>query len=181
VLFGYDRRIPRVTASGSRRQIVRQSRRPASNRVSSFLLFATAAAAPLPFGSTDHSSVALWCIVLGGAAAAASFAGLRKTEVALLAAIGLIVLAYSIVLHEQLSTTPGFQSPSLIRYGGKRPPPLDPLLKRRCRSRGIDHILRSARLWPPCSLWRRASSCAPTACASLPGPELPTPSLACCR
>ena len=36
-----------------------------SNRVSTFLLFATVAAAPLPFGSTNPPSIAFWCIVLG--------------------------------------------------------------------------------------------------------------------
>ncbi len=78
------------------------------NRVSSFLLFATVAAAPFPFGSTDHSAIAFWCVVLGLGVIAVSPRGFRREHVPLLGLATIVVLAYCLVLHEQLSERPWF-------------------------------------------------------------------------
>ena len=77
-----------------------------SNRISTFLLFATVAAAPLPFGSTNPPAIAFWCIVLGIAAIVASPRGLRGGQFALLGLAAIVIAAYGLVLHEQLATTP---------------------------------------------------------------------------
>ena len=82
-----------------------------SNRVSTFLLFATVAAAPLPFGSTNPPPIAFWCIVLGIAAIAVSPRGLRAGQFALLGLAAIVIAAYGLVLHEQLATTPWFATP----------------------------------------------------------------------
>jgi O-antigen ligase len=81
-----------------------------SNRISTFLLFATVAAAPLPFGSTNLQ-IAFWCIVLGIAAIAASPRGLRFGQFVLLGLAGVVIAAYGLVLHEQLATHPWFATP----------------------------------------------------------------------
>ncbi len=86
-------------------------RKTSSNRISTFLLFATVAAAPLPYGSTHPSSIALWCIVLGIAAIAASPRGLQVGQFALLGLIAIVIAAYGLVLHEQLAAHPWFATP----------------------------------------------------------------------
>ena len=78
------------------------------NRISTFLLFATVAAAPLPFGSTTPPAIAFWCIVLGIAAIAASPRGLRFGQFVLLGLAGVVITAYGLVLHEQLAAHPWF-------------------------------------------------------------------------
>lgn len=82
-----------------------------ANRISSYILFATVAAAPLPFGSTDPSAVAVWCILLGLGVIAASPQGLRREQVPLFGLAVIVILAYAFVLHEQLSSHPWFASP----------------------------------------------------------------------
>ena len=73
---------------------------------------ATAVAlAPLPFGSTDHSTIAFWCIFLGLGLIAASPRNLRTEQYYLLVLAGLVILAYSFVLHEQLASTPWLAKP----------------------------------------------------------------------
>ena len=84
---------------------------PPLNRVSSCLLFVTAAAAPLPFGSTAPSAIAIWCIILGLGAIAASPRGLRRQHLPLLSLVLIVILAYAVVLHEQLSARPWIASP----------------------------------------------------------------------
>jgi O-antigen ligase len=81
-------------------------RMPRTNRIPAFLLMATAALAPLPFGSTDPPAVAFWCIVMGLALACANPAGLRVGQVALLGLATIIVAGYAFVLHEQLAEQP---------------------------------------------------------------------------
>jgi O-antigen ligase len=76
------------------------------NRVSSFLLFLTVAAAPFPFGSTAPSAIAFWCIVLGLGAIALSPLNLRKQHLPLVGVLVIIVLASAFVLHEQLAADP---------------------------------------------------------------------------
>src|SRR5450759_543884 len=85
--------------------------RTPSNRISSFILFATVAAAPFPFGSTAPSAIAFWCIVLGLAVIAASPRGLRREHIPLLGLAVIVILAYTFVLHEQLAARPWIASP----------------------------------------------------------------------
>jgi O-antigen ligase len=82
------------------------------NRISSFILFATVAAAPLPFGSTAPAAIAFWCIVLGLAIIAASPRGLRREHIPLLGLAVIVILAYALVLHEQLAARPWIASPN---------------------------------------------------------------------
>ena len=81
------------------------------NRISSFILFATVAAAPFPFGSTDPAAIAFWCIVLGLGVIAASPRGLRREHFPLLGLAVIVILAYAFVLHEQLAARPWIASP----------------------------------------------------------------------
>jgi O-antigen ligase len=81
------------------------------NRVSSLLLFATVAAAPFPFGSTDHSTIAFWCVVLGLGVIGVSLHGFRREHIPLLGLAVILILAYGLVLHEQLSERPWFATP----------------------------------------------------------------------
>jgi O-antigen ligase len=80
--------------------------------VSSYLLFAVIAGAPLPFGSDEPTTVAFWCIVLGITCILTSLSGhqLRSAHWWLLGGIGLIVLCYAFVLHEQLADHPWIAS-----------------------------------------------------------------------
>jgi O-antigen ligase/polysaccharide polymerase Wzy-like membrane protein len=79
-----------------------------TNRISSALLFATVALAPLPFGSTDPASIAFWCIVLGSGLIFANPRSLGKAHFALIAGACLVVALYAVVLHEQLAAHPWF-------------------------------------------------------------------------
>jgi O-antigen ligase len=83
-------------------------------RIAPLLLFTTVALAPLLFGSTDPATVAAWCVVLGIALIFASPRALQKIHLALLAGIGVIVVAYLFVLHEQLSAHPWIAMPKPI-------------------------------------------------------------------
>ena len=85
--------------------------RTPSNRISSLILFATVAAAPFPFGSTDPSAIAFWCIVLGLGVVFASPRGLRREHFPLFGLAGIVILAYAFVLHEQLAARPWIASP----------------------------------------------------------------------
>jgi len=85
--------------------------RAPSNRISSFILFATVAAVPFPFGSTAPAAIAFWCIVLGLGVIAASPRGLRRDHIPLLGLAMIVVLAYAFVLHEQLAARPWIASP----------------------------------------------------------------------
>jgi O-antigen ligase len=77
-----------------------------STRVASWLLFAAVALAPLPFGSSRASAVALWCIVLGLSLALAPVGPLSRGQLALTGLAGIVVAAYALVLHEQLAAHP---------------------------------------------------------------------------
>jgi O-antigen ligase len=90
---------------------VTTSRSAPPNRISSFLLFATVAAAPLPFGSTNLTTIAFWCIVLGIALVAASPRALRRGQFVLLGLAAVVAAAYGLVLHEQLAVRPWFATP----------------------------------------------------------------------
>ena len=82
-----------------------------ANRIAVYLFFITVAAAPLPFGSPDATTVAVWCILLGIAVASASVRGLGKPQQALLLGVGFLVACYGFVLHEQLSDRPWIANP----------------------------------------------------------------------
>jgi len=79
-----------------------------SNLLSSWILFATVAAAPLPFGSTSATAIAFWCVVLGVGLIAASLRNLGKLQLLPLVLIAVVAGAYCVVLHEQLSDAPWF-------------------------------------------------------------------------
>ena len=88
------------------------SARPA--RVAAWLLFATVALAPLPFGSNEPTAIALWCIVLGCGLVFAPVASLGRGQLALVGLAGVVLAAYALVLHEQLATHPWLASPDPI-------------------------------------------------------------------
>jgi O-antigen ligase len=75
-------------------------------RISSWLLFATVALAPLPFGSNEGTTVAFWCIVLGACLVIVPVRGLGVGQFALAGLAGIVVAAYALVLHEQLADHP---------------------------------------------------------------------------
>jgi len=81
------------------------------NRISSFILFAAVALAPLPFGSADPPTIAFWCIVLGLGAITVSPRDLHKVQLVFLAGVGFLAAAYAFVLHEQLSAHPWIAAP----------------------------------------------------------------------
>jgi O-antigen ligase len=85
-----------------------------SNRFSAYLLFGVVALTPLPFGSTDAITVAVWCVVLGVATAAATPRILQPGQFLLLGCAGILIAAYALVLHEQLSSHPWFAAPDPI-------------------------------------------------------------------
>jgi O-antigen ligase len=82
-----------------------------SNRISSFILFVTVAAAPFPFGSTAPAAIAFWCIVLGLGVIVVSPRRLRREHLPLLGLAVIVTLAYAFVLHEQLVARPWIASP----------------------------------------------------------------------
>ncbi|HEY5504143.1 MAG TPA: O-antigen ligase family protein [Sedimentisphaerales bacterium] len=89
---------------------------PALSAIPPYLLFFVVAGAPLPFGSFDKTTIAFWCIVLGFAALTNSLSTpqLHTGQLLLLGGIGLIVLFYAFVLHEQLADHPWFATPNPI-------------------------------------------------------------------
>jgi O-antigen ligase len=82
-----------------------------ANQIPAYLLFITVAAAPFPFGSSDPTPVAVWCILLGIAAVSASMRGLGRPHKALVFGLGVLVACYGFVLHEQLSDLPLLAKP----------------------------------------------------------------------
>jgi O-antigen ligase len=81
--------------------------------VAAYIFFFVVAFAPLPFGSYDKTTVAVWCGILGLAVFITSLSNfqLRRGHLLLLGGIGLIVLFYGFVLHEQLSDQPWIAKP----------------------------------------------------------------------
>jgi hypothetical protein len=80
--------------------------------IPAYLLFFVVVCAPLPFGSYDKATVAFWCVVLGTTAVATSLMPiqLRRGQLLLLGGIGLIVVFYAFVMHEQLADHPWIAS-----------------------------------------------------------------------
>src|SRR6202007_135559 len=85
----------------------------AARRLSAYLFFGVIVLVPLPFGSDDPTSVAVWCLLLGVACAlsAATAPTLRREHLFLLGGVGIIILCYALVLHEQLADRPWIASP----------------------------------------------------------------------
>jgi O-antigen ligase len=77
-----------------------------SARIASWLLYAAAALAPLPFGSNVPSVIAFWCVVLGACLVFAPVRSLSAGQLALAGLAGIVVAAYALVLHEQLAEHP---------------------------------------------------------------------------
>jgi O-antigen ligase len=83
--------------------------------MASWLLFATATLAPLPFGSNVPTAIGFWCIVLGMCLVLAPVRGLGVGQLALVGLAGVVVAAYVLVLHEQLAERPWLAAgPDLI-------------------------------------------------------------------
>jgi O-antigen ligase len=82
-----------------------------SNRISSFILFITVAAAPFPSGSTAPAAIAFWCVALGLGVIAVSPRRLSREHLPLLGSAIIVTLAYAFVLHEQLAARPWIASP----------------------------------------------------------------------
>jgi O-antigen ligase len=76
------------------------------NILSAYVLFFVVACAPFPFGSTNDLSIAFWCLCLGLGLALASVGDLQREHFWIAAGVGLIVLAYAFILHEQLAEQP---------------------------------------------------------------------------
>lgn len=77
-----------------------------AHKVAIYIFFIAVAGAPLPFGSRDATTVALWCGLLGIGLICASPRQLRAGHFAVLAGIALVVAGYGVVLHEQLALHP---------------------------------------------------------------------------
>ena len=78
------------------------------------LFYLVVALAPLPLGSAEPETVAIWCVVLGVAVILASLLGLGRAQLIFIGLVSLLGAAYGIVLHEQLSVHPWFASPHPI-------------------------------------------------------------------
>jgi O-Antigen ligase len=85
-----------------------------ATEASSLILFTTVAAAPLPYGSADPTSISFWCIALGLGLILAPVRGLSGGQLALVGLAFVVVAAYALVLHEQLAAHPWFASPHPI-------------------------------------------------------------------
>ena len=83
-------------------------------RVSSFILCLAIGGAPLPFGSRDAITVAVWCFLLGLGLLFASPRPLQRGHFLLLGGIAGIIACYGFVLHEQLADHPWIASPNPI-------------------------------------------------------------------
>jgi O-Antigen ligase len=79
-----------------------------SGKASATILFFAVAIAPLPYGSAEDSAIAFWSIVLGLGLITVPVRQLRKPHFVLLGCAAVVVAAYGVVLHEQLSTHPWF-------------------------------------------------------------------------
>ncbi len=85
-----------------------------SNRFATAILFITITGAPLPFGSRDDITVAVWCFLLGLGLVLASTQQLRTGHYVLLAGVTFVIACYGFVLHEQLAEHPWVAKPNPI-------------------------------------------------------------------
>jgi O-antigen ligase len=77
-----------------------------SGRIAAAILYAALAGPPFLFGSRDLTTIAIWCALLGLGLMLASTKRLQTGHLLILAGIGVIVLCFGFVLHEQLSDHP---------------------------------------------------------------------------
>jgi O-antigen ligase len=94
---------PQAATFESRRVSTRTA---GQSRIASYLLFATTALAPLPFGSSEPAVVAFWCIVLGLCLSFSPVYVYGVGQLALVGLAGVVVAAYALVVHEQLAEHP---------------------------------------------------------------------------
>src|SRR5262245_584441 len=78
------------------------------------LFYLVVALAPLPLGSTEPATVAIWCIVLGVTVILASALEIRTPQLVFIGLAAVLALMYGVVLQEQLSVHPWFASPHPI-------------------------------------------------------------------
>ena len=78
------------------------------------LFYLVVALAPLPLGSTEPETVAIWCVVLGATVILASVLEIRTPQLVFIGLAAVLALVYGVVLHEQLSVHPWFASPHPI-------------------------------------------------------------------
>ena len=84
------------------------------DHTASALLYLVLVIAPLPLGSTEPATVAVWCAVLGVAVVLASLLELRTPQLVFIGLAAVLAAAYGLVLHEQLAAHPWFASPHPI-------------------------------------------------------------------
>jgi O-antigen ligase len=72
----------------------------------SWLLFAAAATAPLPFGSNDPPTIAFWCVFLGMCLVLVPLPSLGGGQLTLAGLAAIVIALYALVLHEQLAEHP---------------------------------------------------------------------------
>jgi O-antigen ligase len=94
-----------IEAEAARRPITAKS-----NRAATLLLLAVVALAPLPYGSVGAVPILAWCVILAIALGLASLRALDGRHVLVLGGVAIVVCAYVVVLHEQVSTHPFFSS-----------------------------------------------------------------------
>ena len=70
------------------------------------IFYVTLAGAPLPFGSREPTTIALWCALLGIGLILAPTSRLQRGHWVLLGGLALVLLCFGFVLHEQLSDHP---------------------------------------------------------------------------
>lgn len=85
-----------------------------ADRGSCTLFYLVVALAPLPLGSTESATVAIWCVVLGVTVILASVLEIRTPQLVFMGLSAGLALMYGVVLHEQLSLHPWFASPHPI-------------------------------------------------------------------
>lgn len=86
--------------------------RPTLGGIPAYIFFFVMAFVPLPFGSYDKTVTAFWCGVLAVCMLATACGPIRlgTGQIRLLAGVGVIVLGYFFVLHEQMADNPWIAS-----------------------------------------------------------------------
>lgn len=102
------RRRKRRHGNASWHSLLQKLPRPTLSGVPIYIFSFVMALVPLPFGSYDKTMTALWCGVLATCTLATAFGPIKlgRGQIWLLAGIGVIVLGYAFVLHEQMADNP---------------------------------------------------------------------------
>jgi O-antigen ligase len=106
-----------IGSSSAKRRLCHPSMKPivtAASSIACWLLYATVALAPLPFGSVEPTATAIWCVVLGLCLVMVPVRNLGAGQSALAGLAAAVVSAYAIVLREQLAQHPWFATPDPI-------------------------------------------------------------------